>query len=123
MRGNLGKGLHYEDQARTYLNAQGLCLVRQNFCCRLGEIDLIMRDAEYLCFVEVKYRKSLAFGGAASAIPPQKQRKLIRTAQFFLAAEPEFASAALRFDAFLIQRQANGENRFDWIKNAFLVDA
>lgn len=92
--------------------------MQANFRCRFGEIDLIMHDRETICFVEVKYRRSRAFGGAAAAIPPTKQRKLIRSARCFLAASPALANRPLRFDALLIQREGNGEERIEWVKNA-----
>ena len=39
------KGMRYEDRARRYLERRGLRTLRQNFCCRFGEIDLVMRDS------------------------------------------------------------------------------
>lgn len=122
MRGPLGKGLHYEDQARAYLAARGLRPLQSNYRCRFGEIDLVMGDAQTLCFIEVKYRKSDAFGGAAAAIPVSKQRKLIRSAECYLAANPALANCPLRFDAVLIQGQPDGVERIDWIRNAFASD-
>ena len=113
------KGLRYEDQARKYLQSQGLSLLTQNFSSRYGEIDLIMRDRETICFVEVKFRNSMAYGGAASSIPVSKQRKIVKTALFYIAGHKQLASQPLRFDAFLIQRQSDGSERIDWIQNAF----
>jgi putative endonuclease len=69
MTGNLSKGLRYEVHARRYLERQGLQLLQQNFRCRFGEIDLVMRDRDSICFIEVKFRGSLAFGGAANSLP------------------------------------------------------
>ena len=118
MRGSLGKGLHYEQLASAWLSRRGLRLIEANFHCRFGEIDLIMQDRDTICFVEVKYRRTAAFGGAAAAIPPAKQRKLIRSAQCFLATSPALADRPLRFDALLIQREGNGDERIEWLKNA-----
>ena len=56
MNFNLRKGLRFEDQARQYLSARGLKLLESNYRCRFGEIDLIMRDAQTLCFIEVRFR-------------------------------------------------------------------
>lgn len=116
------KGLRYEDLAREYLQRQGLRLLQQNLSCRFGEIDLIMRDGDTVCFVEVKFRKSLAYGGAASSIPISKQRKIVKTALFYIAGHRQLASQPLRFDAFLIQRQADGSDRIEWIRNAFYAE-
>lgn len=119
---HLRKGLRYEEQANKYLQSRGLRLLRQNYRCRFGEIDLIMRDRDTVCFVEVKYRKSMAFGGAVNSIPVSKQRKIVKTALFYLAANPGLTREALRFDALLIQRQPQGGDKIDWIQNAFYTE-
>jgi Holliday junction resolvase-like predicted endonuclease len=64
----------------------------------------------------------LVFGGAAGAIPRSKQRKIIKTALFYLAANKRLAHHALRFDALLIQQQSVGTSDFNWIKNAFYAE-
>lgn len=121
MNFNKSKGLHYEEQARLYLLDQGLVTVQQNYHSRFGEIDLIMRDADILCFVEVKFRKSLDFGGAASTISYQKQQKLIKTAQIFMNQDRKNSRYAMRFDALMLQQI--GENiSIDWIQNAFYAE-
>ncbi len=122
MRANLGKGLHFEERARDWLTARGLQLLQANYRCRFGEIDLIMCDRETLCFVEVKYRRSSAYGGAAAAISPAKQRKLVRSAQCYLETRRALANHPMRFDAVLIQRDANGTACFNWIRDAFPAD-
>ena len=119
---NLRKGLRFEDRARDYLLERGLLLIQSNYRCRFGEIDLIMLDRDTVCFIEVKFRKSLAFGGAAVSIPRSKQRKIIKTALFYLAANKRLAHHALRFDALLIQQQPAGIKDFNWIKNAFYAE-
>ena len=122
MSGHLRKGLRFEDQARKYLQAQGLLLLQSNYHCRFGEIDLIMRDGDTLCFIEVKFRKSLFFGGAAAALSRPKQRKIIKTALFYISAHKHLANQAIRFDALLIQHQPNGSNQINWIQNAFYAE-
>jgi putative endonuclease len=122
MSNNLRKGLRFEDQARDYLQMHGLLLLQSNYRCRFGEIDLVMRDGDTLCFIEVKFRKSLLFGGAAASIPRLKQRKIVKTALFYISAHKHLASQAMRFDALLMQRQADGANQINWIQNAFYAE-
>jgi putative endonuclease len=122
MSKNLRKGLRFEDRARGYLQAHGLLLLHSNYRCRFGEIDLIMRDGDTLCFIEVKFRKSLLFGGAAASISAAKQRKIIKTALFYISAHKQLANQATRFDALLIQRQADHSNQINWIQNAFYAE-
>jgi len=116
------KGMRYEDQAKVYLQARGLRLLDQNFYSRGGEIDLIMRDRDTVCFIEVKFRKSQAFGGASNTITISKQRKIIDTARYYIAGRRQLARQPLRFDAFLIQRQPDGSDQIDWIQNAFYAE-
>jgi putative endonuclease len=116
------KGQHYENLAKTYLLERGLSLLTQNYHCRFGEIDLIMCDQEVLCFIEVKFRKSLAFGGAASAISRQKQKKIVQSALAFISENRKLAHRAMRFDALLVQQQENHDHSVNWIQSAFYAE-
>jgi putative endonuclease len=111
-------GLAAEKLAATYLAKHGLIIVVQNYHCRFGEIDLIMKDGKTLVFVEVRLRSNPKFGNAAASITPQKQQKLINTAQHYLQ---EFAKqhgdCACRFDAILMNK-ADVEH-LEWLRNAF----
>lgn len=106
-------GRDAEDAALAFLQRHGMALIQRNYRCRFGEIDLLMRDGRVLVFVEVRYRASPAFGGAAASITPGKQDRLLAAARHFLARHQD--SPACRFDAVLL----NGDGRIDWIKNAF----
>ncbi len=106
------RGAAAEQVAADYLIQQGLVLVERNFRCRLGEIDLIMRDGQTLVFVEVRLRASSQFGGAAASIDGRKQQKLIATAQMYLTRLSK--TPACRFDALLMQGDA-----MHWIRDAF----
>ncbi len=70
-----------EDNAVKYLQKQGYRILERNFRCRFGEIDLIARDKGVLVFIEVKTRRSRAFGPPAMAVTPEKQRHLIKASQ------------------------------------------
>jgi putative endonuclease len=122
MNTNLRKGLRFEGLARQYLSARGLKLMESNYRCRFGEIDLIMRDAQTLCFIEVRFRNSLDFGGAAASITPAKQRRIIKAALFYLSAQHRGLNQALRFDALLIQQQDRGKLDYNWIQSAFYAE-
>ena len=64
-------------------------LVEQNFNCRFGEVDSNMRDASTLVFIEVRLCSNKQFGSTAASITPQKQQKIILTAQHYLQHNPE----------------------------------
>lgn len=109
-----------EKDAADFLSQQGLTLVSRNFQCKLGEIDLIMRHRDTLVFVEVRYRKSTAYGSAAATVDHRKQRKLVRTAQFYLVRSGLRDHMPCRFDVLGIGPAAIGTGlQFDWIKSAF----
>ena len=111
-------GLEAEKIAATFLVKQGLKLLVHNYHCRFGEIDLVMLEAKTLVFVEVKLRANSLFGGAAASITPQKQQKLILTAQHYLQQHVKNQSqAACRFDAILMNKA--DINSIEWIRNAF----
>jgi putative endonuclease len=107
-------GDRFEGAARSYLEARGLRFVRANFLCRLGELDLVMRDGEVLVFVEVRYRRSSAYGGALGSITARKQQRIVRAAQVWLRANPWDARRPCRFDVVAFE----GES-VEWIRNAF----
>lgn len=109
-------GDYYEQLALDYLLNQGLQLVERNFQAKVGEIDLIMRQGQCWVFVEVKYRKSSAFGGAIAAITRSKQLKVLKTVQFYqqryrLSAQP------CRIDVLTIEGQP--PYQYQWLQNAF----
>ena len=123
MNTNKRKGLHYENLAKKYLTQRGMTLVEQNYHCRFGEIDLIMLQHDVVCFIEVKYRNSMAYGGAASAISIQKQKRIAKTALFFIAGNDRLEQHSMRFDALLIQQQADSDSLdINWIQNAFYTE-
>lgn len=77
-----------EALAAEYLRKMGFRIVAAGWRCRFGEIDLIASDREYLCFVEVKLRKSSAYGSAGAFVDRRKQEKLRATAQMYLSRYP-----------------------------------
>ena len=109
-----------EQRALRYLGGRGLSLVQSNFNCRLGEIDLIMRDRRgYVVFVEVRYRKSDRYGGALATVGPAKQRKLRLAAAWFLQSR-NWQHKFCRFDVVAITGGGPaGEDRFEWVRDAF----
>ena len=107
-------GVAAEKIAADYLIKQGLSIVMQNYSCRFGEIDLIMRDGKTTVFVEVRLRSNDRFGGAAMSITKSKQAKLSLTAEHYLQ---QHGNVACRFDAILMNK--TDAAHIEWIKNAF----
>ena len=78
-RGELG-----ERAAEKYLQRLGLKFLTANFRSERGEIDLIFRDGDCLCFIEVKTRSSEEWSRPAAAVDARKRRLLSRTALDYL---------------------------------------
>ncbi|MCC5792803.1 MAG: YraN family protein [Legionellaceae bacterium] len=111
------QGQWAEEQACCYLQAQGLALLARNYRCAFGEIDLIMRDGALLVFVEVRQRRSPAFGGAKASVSWHKQQKIQKTAAHFLLQHRSMRSLACRFDVIALEGQHRPE--LQWLQNAF----
>lgn len=102
-----------EQDALEFLQQSGLKLICTNYSCKFGEIDLIMQDDKSLVFVEVRYRNSNKFGGAAASVNHHKQQKIIRTAEHYLQKNYRQIPAC-RMDVIAIDKN----QKIDWIKNA-----
>ena len=107
-------GLEAEKIAATFLVNHGLKLIAQNYHCKYGEIDLVMKDAKTLVFIEVRLRSNSQFGSAGASITAQKQQKLILTAQHYLQ---NHGDCQCRFDAILMDKADS--NHIEWVRNAF----
>jgi len=77
-----------EAAVAAYLREKGRRIVAANYRSRFGEIDLIVQDGEFLCFVEVKLRKSGRFAEAREFVTASKQEKLRITADIYLSEQP-----------------------------------
>ena len=108
-----------ENLAFRYLKQRGLIPVQRNFACRLGELDLIMRDESCLIIVEVRFRSHRSFVPAELTVDRRKQSKIVRTAAMFLAWNERFACMPLRFDVVAVDADAHGETTLKWIRDAF----
>ncbi|MES2820635.1 MAG: YraN family protein [Pseudomonadota bacterium] len=108
-----------EALARTYLENQGLRLLSQNWRCRRGELDLVMLDGDTVVFVEVRYRRHTAWGGAIESIDARKRTKLVAAAQHFLQEQSRWSRHPCRFDVIAISAPGKFPAQLNWIPNAF----
>jgi putative endonuclease len=76
-----------EAAALEYLTRKGYQLIARNYRCRLGEVDLIMRQGEKLAFIEVRSRRGESFGTPQESVRPEKVARIQRIAQYFLSYE------------------------------------
>jgi putative endonuclease len=104
--------------AREHLTLQGLSVVARNYRCRGGEIDLVCDDRGTLVFVEVRYRASQRFGGAAATVDRAKQQRLVLAARHYLARHAgDGLMRPCRFDVVVLDRL--DARHLEWIRDAF----
>ncbi len=124
-------GKNAERQAKQYLQSKGLTFIEANFSCRKGEIDLIMRDGEYLVFIEVKYRSNNRYGSPCEMVTLQKQQRIIQAAKHYLHKHHLTETTMSRFDVVGINPQEDQvttsgtllnrkkSTSIQWLKDAF----
>jgi len=81
---HLRRGALGERAAKKYLQSAGLKFLAANFRSDHGEIDLIFRDDDCLCFIEVKTRSSEEWTRPADAVDARKKKLLSQTALDYL---------------------------------------
>lgn len=112
--GNLG-----EQISENFLVESGYTILDRNFRCKTGEIDLIAREGDYICFIEVKTRCGNLFGSPCEAVNYPKQQRISKTAQMYILKKKLF-KFNFRFDVIeVILNKENSRSSIKLIKNAF----
>jgi putative endonuclease len=110
-------GKQGEDLAVAYLRKAGYQIVAQNYRCLYGEVDIVAHDGGTIVFVEVKSRRSEAFGQPQDAVGLEKQKRLSRISLHYLQ-QKRLEGRNARFDVVSVRMLPDG-NRVDLIRNAF----
>lgn len=111
-------GNQSESLAKKFLAQNGYTVVRTNFSCSQGEIDLIVRDKQMLIFAEVRSKTNQHYGEPLETVNWKKQQKIKKTAQYFLYHHQEMQQYYCRFDVISIVWQ-DGAANLQWIPDAF----
>jgi len=114
---NRAKGTTAEDSAAQWLERQGYVILERNVRTDAGEIDIVARDGDTLCFVEVKARAGDVHGPAIAAVTPAKQRRIARAASLYLML-CDLRDVPCRFDVLGLDPSADGWS-FTLVRNAF----
>lgn len=117
MRGDMDKrkiGREKETTAVEFMQKNGYRILHRNYWCPFSELDIVAKEGEYLCFVEVKYRNTDWYGGAEGTISMKKIRNICQCARYYMAKEKIPADIPIRFDVIFIV----GE-KIRLIKNSF----
>ena len=101
-------GKRSEIIATEYLKEKGYKILETNYKNKIGEIDIIAQDKDYIVFVEVKARLSQKFGHPFDAIDERKQQKIRAIASIYLINNKKYGTKC-RFDAISILGLENPE--------------
>lgn len=110
-----------EELAARYMKKNGYKILERNYYVhRVGELDIIARDGEYLCFVEVRLRSHGNYGTPAETVTREKRRLIVRTAKHYLLRKG-LENSYIRFDVVEVYGTDPG-SRVELIKDAFWAD-
>lgn len=118
MRGSRGVGQEWERLAEKTLVASGYRILDRNVRTRAGELDFVARERDTLCFIEVKGRRSMAFGLPEEAVTLEKQRRIFRAAEAYLRRR-RIRKARCRFDVVSVS-QLEGRTQVQILRDAFV---
>lgn len=112
--GNFG-----EDMAVAYLEKKGMQIIKRNFYCRAGELDIIAKDGNCTVFCEVKTRIRTDYGNPSEFVDFRKQEKLLKTALYYTMND----DIEMRFDIIEVYYSMMGDCpvvlEINHIENAF----
>ena len=117
---NLATGRLGEEEAVLFLKRNGYKIICRNYRNSLGEIDIIAKDREVICFVEVKTRGSADFGYPAESVGRSKQNQIAKASIVYLK-EKNLLDSKARFDVASVLHKEGGPE-IEIIKNAFILD-
>jgi putative endonuclease len=111
-------GTRGERVAARHLKRLGYRILKKNYTCAVGEIDIIAADGDQVVFVEVKTRRSDEAADPENSVNRAKQRKIIRTAKVFLS-QYGAQNIASRFDVISVLLPDGGKAAIEHFIDAF----
>lgn len=112
------RGRSAEALARQWLRAQGFVIEAANVRYAVGEIDVVAREDETLCFIEIRSAGTTDWGDPLESVRVRKQRRLLRAAQWYLARRAD-EPRAIRFDVLAVRGDGTGAPRLELVRGAF----
>ena len=95
-----------EEQAAAALTAAGMEIIAKNVRSKYGEIDIVALDGETVVFVEVKAWSKYGLEDLQYGLDGRKQRKIIKTAKYFLSENREYSNMGIRFDVVFVKNNS-----------------
>jgi len=103
---SVSSGKKGEEQAAAALESAGMKIIAKNIRSKEGEVDIVALDGETVVFVEVKAWSSYGMEDLQYGINLKKQRKIIKTAKYFLSENRKYSNMAIRFDVVFIDKNS-----------------
>ncbi len=103
-----------ERRAAWWYRVHGWRILGANVWAGGYEVDLIVRRGRQLRFVEVKEKRGPRYGEPHEAVTPEKQRRVERAAETWLAAHPELDGLDVGFDVVAVR-----DGRLERLADAF----
>ena len=100
-------------------------ILDKNFRCKIGEIDIIAREGNYICFIEVKTRYGDLFGSPCEAVTYSKQQRISKVAQIYIMKKRLYRFFC-RFDVIevILNKNDDSENGLiESLKDDYIVRA
>jgi putative endonuclease len=121
IRNKRSVGSFGEEIAINYLKDCGFYIINKNYRVgKMGEIDIIAREKEFVCFVEVKSRNGLTYGSPAEAVNRKKQDNIRKLASIYIVRN-NLQNSCIRFDVveIILNGKALNIKEINLIRNAF----
>jgi putative endonuclease len=118
--GRRARGREAEALAAAWLAARGCQILDRNHASRRGEVDIVCREGDVLCFVEVRSRSSEAQGGPEETVGRRKARRVVAAATDW-AVRNGGLERAIRFDVVAVTF-GEGPPRIERFPAAFDAD-
>ena len=107
-------GTDKEFLALKYLTDMGYKIIKRNYRCKMGEIDLIAKKDNRIIFIEVKYRSTSKYGNSIEAVTYKKRQTIRNVAKHYLLNYYHTLDIPISFDVIGIDKQ-----NITHIKNGF----
>ena len=97
-----------EKIARDFLKKRGYHIIETNYRCRRGEIDIVARKKDCLVFVEVRTKRSLAFGRPEESVNSAKRARMRASASYYVQSH-ENLPESWRIDFVAVELDEKGK--------------
>ena len=99
-------GRDAERRVRRHYRLRGYRILATNARAGGNEIDIVVRRGGRLVFCEVKARAGPGYGHPFEAVGPEKERRVRRAAEAWLAARPELGELEVVLEVAAVRGRA-----------------